>query len=555
MHCVSLDVARLSPFCNRVLGIVFIFPASQFPVVTNNSTVSFSFTAPDNELLQLEPEPLNRLYTSSTLHWLKGMPHLHMSPHDPTADSGITDEMPLNFAFNEDFMPQFDFANIERSFSGSFEGTGSSAVQVDVVCASNDSNQECLNTTAGSTSFESPETLSEQVDPFPKYGNPHLLLNPTPSPRSAGSMDNDFRYGNALRGMATASGSDGEASKMNSSWGVLDDEADQEAEFTQEKAASLAEFDDFLTNTWNVPEYRKHVVNQALSRTQSVRKRHADAMQTASSNPVTYTPSPTTHTAPPASCLPSSQAPVLQWTAKPQVGPYAAYSEHNHRPQAGIVYPAYGLPQQQSHSAQLGTAYTANGLPLQQQVLKSVFPLTPARNAKPVRNSHRVNPNSGMKVKVEIPTLGPVTGYDDTDPAYAHVPTTQPTNVATDLVRTNPKHAPLPHYTALKEAPRPWACFRYLPDGQVDPAQLFTPDEMSQFLFQHPLHHGCDKKTSRLQIWLQRTPAKSSHRYSTNLSHRCRFEKCLLQTINQGTSACSLLASLKASRFPVKCVC
>ncbi|KAL9637020.1 MAG: hypothetical protein Q9164_002472 [Protoblastenia rupestris] len=129
--------------------------------------------------------------------------------------------------------------------------------------------------------------------------------------------------------------------------------------------------------------------------------------------------------------------------------------------------------------------------------------------------------------------LPPVITYAP-DPAYDTKPLCKPTEKPTEIDRANPKYQENEFYTPLAAPPQPWDCFRYNASGELDPAQLYTPAEITRYLFSHPLHHGQNTQMSPLKIWIQRNPPNSKSRYPSIYSHRCRFSTCPLSTINQG---------------------
>ena len=119
------------------------------------------------------------------------------------------------------------------------------------------------------------------------------------------------------------------------------------------------------------------------------------------------------------------------------------------------------------------------------------------------------------------------------DPAYDDRPSRYVSYPSRDLMRPNKRYQPS-GYPTPDHAPRPWDCFRYNKQGELDPVQQYSAAEIERFLFQHPLHYARDPKTSDLQILIQSNPAQARHRYPTNFSHRCRFVHCPHPTINQG---------------------
>ena len=120
------------------------------------------------------------------------------------------------------------------------------------------------------------------------------------------------------------------------------------------------------------------------------------------------------------------------------------------------------------------------------------------------------------------------------DVAYGSRPVRNPTEDSMDIDRPNPRYKEIIHYTPLAARPRSWDCFHYNTVGELDPTQLYTPAEITRYLFCHPLHYGHNTRNSPLRMWIQRNPANSSNRYPSIYSHRCRFTRCPYRTINQG---------------------
>ena len=139
----------------------------------------------------------------------------------------------------------------------------------------------------------------------------------------------------------------------------------------------------------------------------------------------------------------------------------------------------------------------------------------------------------GSYAKAGLSTLGPLTGFPS-DPAYDNHPITKPTTANHEVFRFNKAYKPNPACTPLAVAPRPWGPFRYTNLGELDPAMQYTPEEITRYLFEHPLHHGRSSLSFDLSVRLQRSPNKSQARYPTTLSHRCKFTNCPLENINQG---------------------
>ena len=100
----------------------------------------------------------------------------------------------------------------------------------------------------------------------------------------------------------------------------------------------------------------------------------------------------------------------------------------------------------------------------------------------------------------------------------------------------NPCYSPNTKYTQLSYPSEDWDCFEYTADGELDPARLYTAEELNKFIFAHPLG-------TNLALRIHRNPPRSRGRYPTTHSHRCRFADCPFfpnNTINQGHWAVSL---------------
>ena len=149
------------------------------------------------------------------------------------------------------------------------------------------------------------------------------------------------------------------------------------------------------------------------------------------------------------------------------------------------------------------------------------------------RFRHGMGAHKPLLLKSAISSVAPSMSYAP-DEVYSARPVVVPTISSTDLARSNTKFVPSPVYIPLRSPPRPWDCFQYSYYGELDPAQLYTPEEIMKYLFNHPLHSGHSLKSSPLHILVQRNPARASHRYPTILSNRCRFHDCPHPTINQG---------------------
>jgi len=106
-------------------------------------------------------------------------------------------------------------------------------------------------------------------------------------------------------------------------------------------------------------------------------------------------------------------------------------------------------------------------------------------------------------------------------------PLQKPTHTSKDLAHSSLGYQQNPIYTPLPNPPQPWDIFTYTLSGELDPAQLYTPTEITRYLLSNP--HS-------LTLRIHRNPAKSRARFPTTLSHRCRFTTCPAthNTINQG---------------------
>ncbi|KAL8668447.1 MAG: hypothetical protein Q9224_007797, partial [Gallowayella concinna] len=107
--------------------------------------------------------------------------------------------------------------------------------------------------------------------------------------------------------------------------------------------------------------------------------------------------------------------------------------------------------------------------------------------------------------------------------------------------KTIMKFDPSKVYDRLPHAPASWSIFRYTSDGELETGSLYTPTQIHQYLYDHPLHTLEDgtysPKTGGLRLWIQRNPADSRRRYPVDRqSNRCRFTNCLAthNVINQG---------------------
>jgi hypothetical protein len=97
---------------------------------------------------------------------------------------------------------------------------------------------------------------------------------------------------------------------------------------------------------------------------------------------------------------------------------------------------------------------------------------------------------------------------------------------------------PSKYYHRLSEAPRSWKprndnstlTFQYDEYGELSVNDKFSPDQIGQYLYDHPLNYDqndvYDYKNSRLTLWIQVTPADSGRRYPCASSSKCRFADC-----------------------------
>ncbi|KAL1641791.1 hypothetical protein SLS58_005830 [Diplodia intermedia] len=68
--------------------------------------------------------------------------------------------------------------------------------------------------------------------------------------------------------------------------------------------------------------------------------------------------------------------------------------------------------------------------------------------------------------------------------------------------------------------------FDYFEHGELMKLD-YTIDEVKEFIYHHPM-----SKTSKLRIWIQKTPADSCRRYPSATLSKCRFKKCPLRRAN-----------------------
>ncbi len=112
------------------------------------------------------------------------------------------------------------------------------------------------------------------------------------------------------------------------------------------------------------------------------------------------------------------------------------------------------------------------------------------------------------------------------------------------LTKPNPRYAPHPKYKPLPRPPSPWSIYTYTTHGELTPSRLYTPTELTTFLFTHPHPHT-------LTLRIHRNAPDSRRRFPTNHSHRCRFTTCPMypnNTINQGHIGVSISEDADASQ-------
>jgi hypothetical protein len=97
---------------------------------------------------------------------------------------------------------------------------------------------------------------------------------------------------------------------------------------------------------------------------------------------------------------------------------------------------------------------------------------------------------------------------------------------------------PSKHYQKLSEVPRSWdprngsgmLTFQYNEYGELSTNDKFSPGQILEYLYEHPLHYNgnghYDIENTRLILWIQVTPADSGRRYPYKNSDKCRFADC-----------------------------
>ena len=114
------------------------------------------------------------------------------------------------------------------------------------------------------------------------------------------------------------------------------------------------------------------------------------------------------------------------------------------------------------------------------------------------------------------------------------------------LTKPNPRYSPHPKYAPLPKPPAPWSIYTYTAHGELTPSRLYTPTELTTFLFTHPRRHT-------LILRIHRNAPDSRRRFPTNHSHRCRFATCPMypnNTINQGHIGVSISEDVDPHRDP-----
>ncbi|KAH6681789.1 hypothetical protein B0J14DRAFT_469225 [Halenospora varia] len=107
-----------------------------------------------------------------------------------------------------------------------------------------------------------------------------------------------------------------------------------------------------------------------------------------------------------------------------------------------------------------------------------------------------------------------------------------------NIKKLNPRR----FYTEAPPTPRNWGSinpatgdhlFRYTPYGELLPQDRFTPEQIIEFIGNHPKRCQPD---GGMILWLQLTPSDSSNRYPTKNSDKCRFVNCPVphHTIHKG---------------------
>ena len=132
----------------------------------------------------------------------------------------------------------------------------------------------------------------------------------------------------------------------------------------------------------------------------------------------------------------------------------------------------------------------------------------------------------------------PTKGRKESDRHRAAARSSKAAKKPLQLTKANPKYVPDDAYQCLLHAPPAWGPFRYTKDGELKPSDVFSTEEITQYLFEHPLHkESPSKQVSKLVLRIHRNPPDSSDRFPTvHGSHRCRFRDCpaINNTLGQG---------------------
>ena len=96
------------------------------------------------------------------------------------------------------------------------------------------------------------------------------------------------------------------------------------------------------------------------------------------------------------------------------------------------------------------------------------------------------------------------------------------------------------YYEPIQEVPADWVgpatgrSFTYTAEGELDPEAKFSPEELQDFLLNHPQNHPL--VNCKPILWIGNVPADSGNRYPTKESAACRFQNCPIpnHTIRKG---------------------
>ncbi|KAI9764809.1 MAG: hypothetical protein M1840_008078 [Geoglossum simile] len=145
-------------------------------------------------------------------------------------------------------------------------------------------------------------------------------------------------------------------------------------------------------------------------------------------------------------------------------------------------------------------------------------------------------------INTQVSEPQPIDMGSPTQPAPADAPHDDETIVVGERQRPTSSSAPdLRHqrmnfnasevYPPLSETPQPWSSFTYYRTGELK-SHFLSVDSIREFLYCHPLHtNGSgvrDPKNSGLELFIQRVPSDSSHRYPRSTSNLCRFGRCFV---------------------------